>query len=76
MAIEACSRIAARTDDQNPPIKICTFNPPLVGMVIESSKRLNPNLNWLPETNFVNLRNIALETVVTGGWTIPDKAQT
>jgi len=45
-------------------------------MVIESSKRLNPNLNWLSETNFVNLGNIALETVVTGGLTIPEKAQT
>ena len=41
-----------------------------------SSKRLNPNLTWLPETNFLNLGNIALETVVTGGLTIPEKAQT
>ena len=41
-----------------------------------SCKRLNPNLNWLPETNFVNLENVALETVTTGGLTIPEKAQT
>ncbi len=69
MAIQPLDVPSARRADQS-------FNPPLVGMAIESSKRLNPHLNWLPETNFVNLENVALETVTTGGLTIPETAQT